>query len=309
MTGSAQPTPYPFATTAWLLPISRSEAPRAQSSQCRCSAAAEPADLLHRASAVRARARWPSTLCMPRGNGGTSKACRALPGSSWARCPSRNVDLISGLSPAISISQKTGGQSPRSTVGTITEIYDYLRILYARVGKGHCPQCGRPITAQSREQIIERLMAMPAGTRVLGAGSGGARPEGRTPRPVRRTAKAGICPARVDGRVVHFADELRLDRQMRHNIEVVIDRLEIGPKVRPRLAEAVELALKMGEGNLMSPSRSKRVDTPPQKAQRPEGCETSSKRPGLIGGEFRHPLPIPHPTSRCPPITPARTAI
>ena len=92
--------------------------------------------------------------------------------SSFARqflgqMPKPDVDLIAGLNPAISISQKTGGQSPRSTVGTITEIYDYLRVLYARVGKGHCPQCGRPITAQTRQQIIERILVLPAGTRFL----------------------------------------------------------------------------------------------------------------------------------------------
>ncbi len=92
--------------------------------------------------------------------------------SSFARqflgqMPKPDVDLISGLSPSISISQKSGGQNPRSTVGTITEIYDYLRVLYARVGKGHCPKCGRPITAQTREQIIDRILALPAGTPFL----------------------------------------------------------------------------------------------------------------------------------------------
>ena len=100
---------------------------------------------------------------MPKGSGGTWRACPASPGSFSGQMPKPDVDLITGLSPAISISQKTGGQSPRSTVGTITEIYDYLRVLYARVGKGHCPQCGRPITAQTREQIIERILALPAG--------------------------------------------------------------------------------------------------------------------------------------------------
>ncbi len=92
--------------------------------------------------------------------------------SSFARqflgqMPKPEVDLISGLNPAISISQKSGGQNPRSTVGTITEIYDYLRVLFARVGRGHCWQCGRPITAQMREQILERILALPGGTRFL----------------------------------------------------------------------------------------------------------------------------------------------
>ena len=115
--------------------------------------------------------------------------------SSFARqflgqMPKPDVDLISGLSPSISISQKAGGQNPRSTVGTITEIYDYLRVLYARVGKGHCPQCGRPITAQTREQIIERIAALPGGHAVPGPGPVDPRPEGRIPRSVRRPARS-----------------------------------------------------------------------------------------------------------------------
>ena len=176
--------------------------------------------------------------------------------SSFARqflgqMPKPDVDLISGLNPAISISQKTGGQNPRSTVGTITEIYDYLRVLYARVGKGHCPQCGRPITAQTREQIIERILALPAGTRFLVLAPLIRGQKGEYRDLFDDLLKQGFARARVDGRVVRLSDDLRLDRQMRHNIEVVIDRLVAGPKVRPRLAEAVELALRLGEGNLV----------------------------------------------------------
>ncbi|MCE5266425.1 MAG: excinuclease ABC subunit UvrA [Planctomycetaceae bacterium] len=177
--------------------------------------------------------------------------------SSFARqflgeMPKPDVDLISGLNPSISISQKTGGQSPRSTVGTITEIYDYLRVLYARVGKGHCPQCGRPITAQSREQIIERILAMPAGSHlsILAPLVRGQKGEYRDL--FSDLLKQGFVRARVDGRIVPLSDNLRLDRQMRHDIEVVIDRLVVGEKVRTRLAEAVELALRMGDGNLIA---------------------------------------------------------
>ena len=91
-----------------------------------------------------------------------------MPGSSWARCPSPQVDRIDGLSPSISIQQKTGGRNPRSTVGTITEINDYLRVLFARVGQGHCPNCGRPVAAQTREQIVARILEeLPAGTGFL----------------------------------------------------------------------------------------------------------------------------------------------
>ena len=176
--------------------------------------------------------------------------------SSFARqflgqMPKPDVDLISGLSPSISISQKTTGQSPRSTVGTITEIYDYLRVLYARVGKGHCPDCGRPITAQSREQIIERIRALQAGTRLLVLAPLIRGQKGEYRDLFEDLLKQGFARARVDGSVVNLGDSLRLDRQMRHNIEVVVDRLVIGPKTRPRLAEAVELALRLGQGNML----------------------------------------------------------
>jgi excinuclease ABC subunit A len=176
--------------------------------------------------------------------------------SSFARqflgqMPKPDVDLITGLNPAISIAQKTGGQSPRSTVGTITEIYDYLRVLYARVGTGHCPQCGRPITAQTREQIIQRILALPQGSRFLLLAPLIRGQKGEYRDLFVDLLKQGFVRARVDGRVARLSDDLRLDRQMRHNIEVVIDRLVAGPKVRPRLAEAIELALRLGEGNLM----------------------------------------------------------
>ena len=140
--------------------------------------------------------------------------------------PKPDVDHISGLSPSISISQKSSGNNPRSTVGTITEIYDFLRVLYARVGRGHCPQCGRPITAQTREQIIGAGHDAADGHAVRRARAGDSRPEGGVQRPVRGPAEAGLRARRVDGRIVSLTDDLSLDRQMRHNIEVVIDRLK-----------------------------------------------------------------------------------
>ena len=119
--------------------------------------------------------------------------------------PKPEVDHISGLSPSISISQKSSGNNPRSTVGTITEIYDFLRVLYARVGHGHCPQCGRPITAQTREQIIARILALPNGHAVRRARAGHSRPEGRIQGPVRGLAEAGLRagPRRWPHRVAH----------------------------------------------------------------------------------------------------------
>jgi len=176
--------------------------------------------------------------------------------SSFARqflgqMPKPDVDYIGGLSPSISISQKSAGSNPRSTVGTITEIYDYLRVLFARVGQGFCPKCGQPITAQSREQIIARILQLPEGARltVLAPLIRGQKGEYRDL--FVDLLKQGFVRARVDGDVVSLTDDLQLDRQMRHNIEVVVDRLVAKSTIRPRLAEAVDLALKIGKGNLI----------------------------------------------------------
>src|SRR5215475_2875588 len=154
--------------------------------------------------------------------------------SSFARqflgqLPKPDVDHISGLSPSISISQKTSGQNPRSTVGTVTEIYDFLRVLYARAGQGHCPQCARPITAQSREQIVERIMALPAGSQFMVLAPL-VRAQKREYRDLfEDLLKQGFARARVDGRVTPLSDDLKLDRQLRHYIEAVVDRLVAGP--------------------------------------------------------------------------------
>ncbi|MCA9237895.1 MAG: excinuclease ABC subunit UvrA, partial [Planctomycetales bacterium] len=165
--------------------------------------------------------------------------------------PKPDVDHISGLSPSISISQKSSGTNPRSTVGTITEIYDFLRVLYARVGAGHCHKCGQPITAQSREAILARIMQLPAKTKFAVLAPIVRRQKGEFRDLFEDLRKQGYVRARVDGKVALLTDALSLDRQMRHDIEVVIDRLVAGPNVRPRLAEAVELALKLGDGNLI----------------------------------------------------------
>src|SRR3954466_7088857 len=162
-----------------------------------------------------------------------------------------DVDLLAGLSPAISIQQKTAGRNPRSTVGTITEIYDYLRVLYARVGQGHCPQCGRPITAQTREQIIARILAQPEGTRFLVLAPVIRGQKGEYKDLFEDMLKRGFVRARADGQVVRLTDDLKLDRRIKHHIEIVIDRLKVDPKEQPRLAEAVEQALALGEGSLI----------------------------------------------------------
>jgi excinuclease ABC subunit A len=198
--------------------------------------------------------------------------------SSFARqflgqMPKPDVDLIAGLSPAISISQKSSGTNPRSTVGTITEIYDYLRVLFARVGKGHCPECRRPITAQTRVQIIDRIGILATGTRFLVLAPLIRGQKGEYRDLFEDLLKQGFVRARVDGRVVRLTDDLRLDRQMRHNIEVVVDRLVAGPKLRPRLAEAVEAALRLGEGNLI-------VAADEGDAEKKEGGDAETRRRG-----------------------------
>ncbi len=181
--------------------------------------------------------------------------------SSYARqflgqMPKPEVDRIDGLSPSISIQQKTGGRNPRSTVGTITEINDYLRVLFARVGQGHCPNCGRPVAAQTREQIVARVIEdLPAGTSfsVLAPVVRGQKGEYKDL--FDDLARAGYVRARVNGQVVNLSDNLSLDRQIKHQIEVVIDRLKAVASLtstqRGRLVEAVEQALKLGDGTLI----------------------------------------------------------
>ncbi|MFH0982574.1 MAG: excinuclease ABC subunit UvrA [Planctomycetota bacterium] len=162
-----------------------------------------------------------------------------------------DVDLITGLSPAICIQQKTSGWNPRSTVGTITQIHDYLRVLFARVGRQHCPECSHPITAQTREQIVGRILALPAGLtlQVLAPVVRGQKGEYRDL--FEDMLKRGYTRARVNGQVIRLTEDPHLERNKRHHIEIVIDRLKLGDKVRPRLAEAVEAALALGDGTLI----------------------------------------------------------
>ncbi len=175
--------------------------------------------------------------------------------SSFARqflgqMPKPDVDLITGLSPSISISQKSSGNNPRSTVGTITEIYDYLRVLFARVGQGFCPRCNHPITAQTTDQIIAQIMQMEAGTEFAVLAPLIRAQKGEHKDLFEDLLKQGFIRVRVNGEIRSLSSEINLDRQMRHDIEVVVDRLQVGSGIRGRLGEAVESALKIGNGNL-----------------------------------------------------------
>lgn len=165
--------------------------------------------------------------------------------------PKPEVDLISGLSPSISISQKSVGANPRSTVGTITETYDFLRVLFARVGEGHCPTCGERIAAQTQEQILARILSLEPGTSVLILAPVIRGQKGEHRDLFTDFRKQGYARARVDGRIVSVSGDVQLDRRLRHNIEIVVDRLTIKAGIRPRLAEAVEMALKIGKGTII----------------------------------------------------------
>jgi len=159
-----------------------------------------------------------------------------------------DVDLIEGLSPAISIEQKTTSKNPRSTVATVTEIYDYLRLLFARVGKPTCYQCGKPITSQTVGQIVDQILNRPEGTRfqILAPVVRGRKGEYR--HIFAQMRREGYARARVNGRVRDLDEEIALDKHKKHTIEVVVDRLVIRPDLRRRLADSLETALRLGEG-------------------------------------------------------------
>ncbi|HEY3186018.1 MAG TPA: excinuclease ABC subunit UvrA, partial [Solirubrobacteraceae bacterium] len=162
------------------------------------------------------------------------------------------VDHISGLSPAIAIEQKSAARNPRSTVGTVTEIHDHLRVLYARVGEPHCPSCGRPVGAQAPQQVADRILAQPPGSRwlILAPLVRGRR--GEYDELFARARRDGFSRVRVDRGVSSLREPPKLDRRQRHQIELVVDRVEIDPELdRQRLAESVETALRFGEGALV----------------------------------------------------------
>ena len=159
-----------------------------------------------------------------------------------------DVDSIDGLSPAISIEQKTTSRSPRSTVGTITEIYDYLRVLYSSIGVPHCPQCGRAISRQSAEQIVQRVMALKPEERVMILAPIVRGRKGEFKKEMEKLAQHGFTRARIDGELLNLEDEIALDKRKNHTIEVVIDRLLVKTGIEKRLENSVTLAMKLTGG-------------------------------------------------------------
>ena len=159
-----------------------------------------------------------------------------------------DVDLIEGLSPAISIDQKTTSRNPRSTVGTVTEIYDYLRLLFARVGRPHCPSCGKPITQQTVEQIVDQILSLPEGSRIQVLAPVVRGRKGEHKKVIETIAKEGFIRIRVDGELHEVSDVPALDKNKKHTIEIVVDRIAVRPDLAGRISDSVQMALKHGEG-------------------------------------------------------------
>ncbi|MGB7919560.1 MAG: excinuclease ABC subunit UvrA [Desulfobacterales bacterium] len=160
------------------------------------------------------------------------------------------VDLIEGLSPAIAIEQKTASHNPRSTVGTVTEIYDYLRLLFARVGTAHCHRCGDPINPQSIDQIVDRIMALPSGNRIIILAPLVDAEKGAYEKLLKRLRKDGFARVRIDGEILDIESIDALDKRQPHSIDVVVDRLVVTEKIHNRLADSLELALALSDGKV-----------------------------------------------------------
>ncbi|MDE5834105.1 MAG: excinuclease ABC subunit UvrA, partial [Ruminococcus sp.] len=158
-----------------------------------------------------------------------------------------DVDSIEGLSPAISIDQKTTSKNPRSTVGTVTEIYDYLRLLYARTGIPHCPICNREISQQSIDQIVDTIMELPKGTKLQLLAPIARNKKGRFQKEFETARKSGYVRVRVDGIIYDLSEEIKLDKNKKHYIEIIVDRIVIKDGIESRLADSLETVFSLGE--------------------------------------------------------------
>ncbi len=162
-----------------------------------------------------------------------------------------DVDYIEGLSPAVSIDQKTTSRNPRSTVGTVTEIYDYLRLLFARVGVPHCPKCGKPISQQTVEQMVDQLMVYPERTKIQVLAPIARGKKGEFQKTFEQLKKSGYVRVRVDGEMRELEEDIKLTKTKKHDIEVVVDRIVIKEGVEGRLSDSLETALKLADGIVM----------------------------------------------------------
>ena len=202
-----------------------------------------------------------------------------------------DVDSIEGLSPAISIDQKTTSRNPRSTVGTVTEIYDYLRLLWARIGKPHCFNCGRPIAAQSAEQIIDQLMALEEGTRFMVIAPIVRGRKGEFRKQLAELRAEGFTRVKVDGELRQLEEEIVLDKKYKHDVSVVVDRLVMRPDLRKRLADSVETASRWPTAS----SRSRASHTGAPSTRTPSAspaCTAVSRCPSLSRARSRSTRPM-----------------
>lgn len=161
-----------------------------------------------------------------------------------------NVEKIEGLSPAISIDQKSTNRNPRSTVGTVTEVYDYFRLLYARIGIPHCPECGREIAKQTVDQMVDQIMQLPEGTRIQILAPVVRGRKGEHVKVLERSKRSGYVRVRIDGNLFDLSEDIKLEKNIKHNIEIVVDRLVVKEGIEKRLADSVENALELSEGLL-----------------------------------------------------------
>ena len=162
-----------------------------------------------------------------------------------------NVESIEGLSPAISIDQKSTNRNPRSTVGTVTEIYDYFRLLYARIGIPHCPKCGKEIKKQSVDQMVDQIMALPERTRIQLLAPVVKGRKGEHVKVLEQARKSGFVRVKIDGNLYELSEEIKLEKNIKHLIEIVVDRLVVKPGIERRLADSIETVLNLAEGLLI----------------------------------------------------------
>ena len=208
-----------------------------------------------------------------------------------------DVDSIEGLSPAISIDQKTTSKNPRSTVGTVTEIYDYLRLLYARVGVPHCPVCGKEIRQQTTDQIIDRIMALPEGTRFMVLSPVVRAKKGMHEKEFASAKKSGYVRVRVDGNMYELSEEIKLDKNIKHSIDVVVDRLVMRSDIRSRLTDSVENALSLSDGHLIISTVPREGDTEELSFSQSYACEEH----GISFGELEPRMfSFNNPQGACP---------
>ena len=170
---------------------------------------------------------------------------------SFGQMEKPDVDYIDGLSPAISIDQKTTSRNPRSTVGTVTEIYDYLRLLYARIGIPHCYSCGKEISQQTVDQMVDKIMGLEEGTRIQLLAPVVRGRKGEYHKLIEDVKKSGYVRVRVDGEVMDVNEPITLEKNKKHNIEIVVDRLVVRPDIQKRLADSIETVLHLSSGVLI----------------------------------------------------------